>query len=97
MAGIGGFNKGLAQTADFIFPNAITPKPVQKTLDYYKNLGSQQQEQAAQINKETGTETLGNLYQGTVSALPNAAMALMSGGMSTAPQIGQTAKPYPAA
>ena len=90
MAGIGGFNKGLAQTADFILPNVITPKPVQKTLDYYKNLGSQQQEQAAQINKETGTETLGNLYQGTVSALPNAAMALMSGGMSTAPQIGQT-------
>lgn len=91
MAGIGGFNKGLAQTADFILPNVITPKPVQKTLDYYKNLGSNQQEQAAQINKETGTETLGNLYQGTIAALPNAAMAIMSGGTSAAPQIGQTA------
>ena len=91
MAGIGGFNKGLAQTADFILPNAITPKPIQKTLDYYKNFGTQQQEQAAQVNKETGTETLGNLYQGTVSALPNAALAIATAGASTAPQIGQSA------
>lgn len=91
MAGIGAVNSGLAKTADMILPDVITPGPIQKVINRYKGETDRYQPAAQEINRETGTEMLGSLYQGTVAALPNAAMAVMSSGTSAAPQLGPQA------
>ena len=91
MAGIGAVNSGLAKTADMILPDVITPGPIQKVINRYKGETDRYQPAAQEINRATGTEMLGSLYQGTVAALPNAAMAVMSSGTSAAPQLGPQA------
>ena len=92
MAGLGQFNKSLAQTADFILPDVVTPKFLQNTIDYYKNTGDKLAQNAANVNEEKGVpQWAGQVVQGTVAAVPNAILALMSGGTSLGAQtIGQT-------
>lgn len=93
IAGIGGFNKGLAQTADFILPDFLTPKPVQNVLQYYKDQSNQFAQSAQNVNQQYGTagEIGGQLIQGTVGAIPNALLASMTAGTSLAGQGTQAA------
>lgn len=88
MAGLSGFNRSVAQTADFILPDVATIKPVQDVLNFYKNDGSGYEARAAATNQELGMETPGSLFQSAVQALPNAVLTLMSGGASDAAQLG---------
>lgn len=88
MAGLSGFNRSVAQTADFILPDVITVKPVQDVLNFYKNDGSGYEARAAATNQELEMETPGSLFQSAVQALPNAVLTLMSGGASDAAQLG---------
>ena len=87
-AGLSGFNRSVAQTADFILPDVITVKPVQDVLNFYKNDGSGYEARAAATNQELEMETPGSLFQSAVQALPNAVLTLMSGGASDAAQLG---------
>lgn len=94
LAGVAAFNRSLAQTADFILPDVITPKPVQNILNYYKEKDyNRLAGEAAKTNRATNTETLGNLYQSTVAAIPNAALAYMSAGTNLLPQAGTAVAP----
>lgn len=88
MAGLSGFNRSVAQTADFILPDVATIKPVQDMLNFYKNDSSGYEARAAATNQELGMETPGSLFQSAVQALPNAVLTLMSGGASDAAQLG---------
>ena len=88
MAGLSGFNRSVAQTADFILPDVITVKPVQDVLNFYKNDGSGYEARAAATNQKLEMETPGSLFQSAVQALPNAVLTLMSGGASDAAQLG---------
>lgn len=88
MAGLSGFNRSVAQTADFILPDVATIKPVQDVLNFYKNDGSGYEARAAATNQELEMETPGSLFQSAVQALPNAVLTLMSGGASDAAQLG---------
>lgn len=85
MSGLAQFNGGLAKTADFLLPDFITPKPVEKGINHYKTSEKHWKQKAAQSNARhfghAGT-VAGNLYQGTVSAVPQAILSIMSGGQS---------------
>lgn len=85
MSGLAQFNVGLAKTADFLLPDFITPKPVEKGINHYKTSEKHWKQKAAQSNERhfghVGT-VAGDLYQGTVSAVPQAILSIMSGGQS---------------
>lgn len=80
--GLTGFNRALAQTADFLLPDFLTPDVVQKGIDYYKEAGDEEEKKLQGMQTSKGKEIAGTLISGTVQALPNAALALMSGGTS---------------
>lgn len=84
--GLTGLNKMLAQTADFFLPDFATPSFAQKTIDYYKKVGDEQEKKLQDMQTTKGKEIAGQLIQGTVQALPNAALAVMSGGASLGAQ-----------
>ena len=88
MAGLSGFNRSAAQTIDWLLPDVITLDPVQKLLDYYKELGGEQAARAAQTNRDLGMEQAGGLYQSAVQAAPNAVLAALSGGAGGTAQLG---------
>lgn len=80
--GLAGANKALAETADFLLPDFLTPRFVQKGIDYYKKAGEEEEKKLQSIQTSKGKEIVGTLISGTVQALPNAALAFMSGGAS---------------
>ena len=51
MDGLSGFNRSAAQPIDWLLPDVITLDPVQKLLDYYKELGGEHAARAAQTNR----------------------------------------------
>ena len=87
MAGISQFNAGLAKTADLFLPDVITPKFVQNTLDWYKDDAERTAQETAQENYERGGKAgqlAGTFYQGMVSSAPQAILAMLTAGGSTA-------------
>ncbi len=93
MPGLDQFNAGLAKTADFVLPDFLTPKPVQKAIDYYRDTAERTSAEAAQKNQErfgNAGVTAGNLYQGTVAAVPQLVAALVTGGASAVKDGTQT-------
>ena len=88
MAGVDTFNKGIAATADFILPTEILGKYdfVSNINDYYNksynNRVSAAQRSSASRGK--GWKTAGDLVSGTIAALPNAGISLMTAGLSGA-------------
>ena len=82
--GLTGFNKGLAQTADFLLPDQITPKAVQKGIDYYKSVGEKNEEKLAQMSDTKSRQFAGQLLSGAVNMAPSAALAFLTGGTSAA-------------
>lgn len=69
-------------------PDVITLDPVQKLLDYYKELGGEHAARAAQTNRDLGMEQAGGLYQSAVQAAPNAVLAALSAGAGGTAQLG---------
>ncbi|MBQ1959872.1 MAG: hypothetical protein II354_05520, partial [Firmicutes bacterium] len=84
-------NKGLAQTADFFLPDALTPAAVQKGIDYYKEVGKKNEEKLAAMSDTKGRQFTGQLLSGAVNMAPSAALAFLSGGSSLAAQGGALA------
>ena len=82
--GLTGFNKSFAQTADFLLPDQITPKAVQKGIDYYKSVGEKNEEKLAQMSDTKGRQFAGQLISGAVNMAPSAALAFLTGGASAA-------------
>jgi hypothetical protein len=88
MNGIGQFNRSVASTADLIIPTAGDfggESIVDRVIDYYKGDSDRLAQNAEKTNAIKGSNwgTAGKLVSGTVSALPNAIIAMMSGGTST--------------
>lgn len=88
MNGIGQFNRSVASTADLIIPTAGDfggDSIVDRVIDYYKGDSDRLAQNAEKTNAIKGGNwgTAGKLVSGTVSALPNAIIAMMSGGTST--------------
>ena len=88
MSGVAQFNKGVTSTLDFILPTEFLGKYdfISKLNDYYgelnTNYATAAQESSASRGK--GWKTTGDVVAGVVSALPNALLAWMTGGASTA-------------
>lgn len=87
MNGIGQFNRSLASTADFILPTAGDfggDSAVDRIIDYYKGDADRLAAKAARTNEVKGGHwgTAGDLMSSTIAAVPNAVIAMMTGGSS---------------
>lgn len=82
------FNKSVASTADFLLPTEFLGKYdfISKANDYYTNVYNQAAEDAERLNDKKGApwKTGGELVAGSVAALPNALIALLTSGTSAA-------------
>ncbi len=94
-AGLSRFNSALTSTADFFLPDILTPEPVQAVLDHYREENERDAAHAARVNERMGGggwDFAGRVgVQGTVAAIPEAILALMSGGGSTVTNLAATA------
>lgn len=88
--GLGQFNKGLFSTLDFILPTEFLGKYdfVSNLNDYYSDKYDNYSQKLAESTADKGKvgQVAGKLMSGTVAAVPNALLALMSGGASAAAQ-----------
>lgn len=88
MSGVDAFNKNIAATADFLLPTEFLGKYdfVSKINDYYSKSYNNRAytAQASSISRGKGWKTIGDLVSGTIAALPNAIISLMSAGVSNA-------------
>ncbi|MPM36743.1 hypothetical protein SDC9_83345 [bioreactor metagenome] len=89
-SGIAGFNKALAQTADFFLPDEWLGESnaVSALFDDYRRRGDDAAEQAARVREGFGSagRIAGNVTEATVQALPGALLALLTAGGSAAAQ-----------
>lgn len=93
MAGIAGINRGFYSTLDFLLPDVITPEFVQDKIDAAKQTNEDIQEKVRRYNYERGGKiggAVGDLYQSALGMIPQAVIAVMSGGTSAAAQGGST-------
>ena len=93
MAGIAGINRGFYSTLDFLLPDVITPQFVQDKIDAAKRTNEDIQEKVRRYNYERGGKiggAIGDLYQSALGMIPQAVIAVMSGGTSAAAQGGST-------
>lgn len=93
MAGIAGINRGFYSTLDFLLPDVITPQFVQDKVDAAKQTNENIQEKVRRYNYERGGKiggAVGDLYQSALGMIPQAVIAVMSGGTSAAAQGGST-------
>lgn len=93
MAGVAGINRGFYSTLDFLLPDVITPEFVQDKIDAAKRTNEDIQEKVRRYNYERGGKiggAIGDLYQSALGMIPQAVIAVMSGGTSAAAQGGST-------
>lgn len=93
MAGVAGINRGFYSTLDFLLPDVITPEFVQDKIDAAKQTNEDIQEKVRRYNYERGGKiggAIGDLYQSALGMIPQAVIAVMSGGTSAAAQGGST-------
>ena len=93
MAGIAGINRGFYSTLDFLLPDVITPQFVQDKIDAAKRTNEDIQEKVRRYNYERGGKiggAIGDLYQSALGMIPQAVIAVMSGGTSAAAKGGST-------
>ena len=93
-AGLAGISQGFYNTLDFLLPDAITPDALQDYIDKTKENTRSIQERVREYNYERGGivgGVAGDLFQSAIGMAPQAVIALMSGGASTAGQIGSQA------
>ena len=93
MSGMGQFNRGWSSTLDFFLPTELLfggeeKDPISKLNRYYSNLGNQFDTALSESvsDRSKGTQYAAELGKGTISAIPQAVLALMSGGGSVAAQ-----------
>lgn len=80
-----GLNSELASTVDFFLPDVITPEPIQRGLNYYRNENKKQQEKIQRLRGDSRLrEFVGTVGQNTIQQIPTAIMAYLSGGTSLA-------------
>ena len=89
-SGLNQFNKGLAATADFLLPTEFLGKydVVSNVNNYYSKQSDKYDNALKESTSDRGKvlQTGAKLLADTVSAAPNAILALMSGGTSAAAQ-----------
>ncbi|BFL40775.1 peptidoglycan DD-metalloendopeptidase family protein [Agathobaculum massiliense] len=93
MAGVAGINRGFYSTLDFLLPDVITPEFVQDKIDAAKQTNEDIQEKVRRYNYERGGKiggAVGDLYQSALGMIPQAVIAVMSGGTSAAAKGGST-------
>lgn len=93
-AGLAGINRGFYSTLDFLLPDFLTPDAVQDYINKAKTESEDVQEKVREYNYSRGGTVggvAGDLLQSAVGMVPQAVIALMSGGLSTAGQLGSEA------
>lgn len=93
-AGLAGINRGFYSTLDFLLPDFMTPNAVQEYINKAKTNAEDVQEKVREYNYSRGGTVggvAGDLLQSAVGMVPQAVIALMSGGLSTAGQLGSEA------
>ena len=90
-SGLSQFNKGAASTLDFVLPTELLGEKLDfasKLNDYYSRKAEEANAELAYSVADRGKagQVLADIGAGTVAAAPNALLALMSGGASTAAQ-----------
>lgn len=93
-AGLAGINRGFYSTLDFLLPDFMTPNAVQEYINKAKTNAEDVQEKVREYNYSRGGTVggvAGDLLQSAVGAVPQVVIALMSGGLSTAGQLGSEA------
>lgn len=89
-AGLAGINRGFYSTLDFLLPDFLTPDAVQDYINKAKTGSEDVQEKVREYNYSRGGTVggvAGDLLQSAVGAVPQAVIALMSGGTSAAGQL----------
>lgn len=90
VAGLAGIERGFYSTADFLLPDFLTPGAVQDYINEAKTEAEEVQEKVREYNYSRGGTVggvAGDLLQSAVGAVPQAVIALMSGGTSAAGQL----------
>ena len=90
VAGLAGINRGFYSTLDFFLPDFLTPDAVQDYINKAKTESEDVQEKVREYNYSRGGTVggvAGDLFQSAVGAVPQAVIALMSGGTSAAGQL----------
>ena len=93
-AGLAGISQGFYNTLDFLLPDQITPQALQDYIDQAKSNAEGIRESVRRYNYERGGTiggVAGDLFQSAVGMLPQAVVALMSGGASTAGSLAGSA------
>lgn len=93
-AGLAGISQGFYNTLDFLLPDQITPKALQDYIDQAKSNAEGIRDSVRRYNYERGGTVggvAGDLFQSAVGMLPQAVVALMSGGASTAGSLAGSA------
>lgn len=94
-AGLNQFNSGLFKTLDFVLPTEFLGKydVVSNLNEKYSDLNDKYQNALAESTADKGKagQIAGELAAGTVAAVPNAILALMSGGSSAGLEAASTA------
>ena len=97
MSGLGQFNKGLTATLDVILGNPLQAlgwedNPISELAEYYSGEADEWKERKEAATEELGggklLETGGDIIEGATAALPNAILAVMTAGSSTAVSTG---------
>lgn len=94
VAGLAGINRGFYSTLDFLLPDFLTPDAVQDYINKAKTEAEDVQEKVREYNYSRGGTVggvAGDVLQSAVGMVPQAVIALMSGGLSTAGQLGSKA------
>lgn len=93
-ASVAGINEGFYNTVDAILPDVITPAALQDYIDKAKSDAKSIHERVDSYNYDVGGKVggvAGDLFQGAVGMIPQAVVTLLSGGLSTAGQLGTKA------
>lgn len=93
-AGLAGISQGFYNTLDFLLPDQITPQALQDYIDQAKSNAEDIRDSVRRYNYERGGTVggvAGDLFQSAVGMLPQAVVALMSGGASTAGSLAGSA------
>ncbi|WP_031476352.1 peptidoglycan DD-metalloendopeptidase family protein [Agathobaculum desmolans] len=93
-AGLAGISGGAYKTLDFLLPDVITPKSVQKYINKAKSDADEIQNKVRDYDYARGGKVgglAGDLYQNAIGMIPQAVMAYLTAGASEVSSIGGAA------
>lgn len=94
-AGLAQISKGFYDTLDFLLPDQLTPDVVQNYIDQAQENAQNVIDPVRQYNYERGGTiggVAGDLYQSALGMVPQAVVALMTGGTSAGSSLGGAAE-----